>query len=66
MTALFKTPKVPAPQIIPAPQVPTIDTAQQNLNEMDRLRRRRGLKGNIYAGLGMAVPTAPQKTLTGQ
>lgn len=41
-------PELPAMPEIPA--APTIDDAQKNRNQQDRLRRRRGVLANIYAG----------------
>lgn len=41
-------PKLPELPNIPTP--PTIDQAQQNRDQQDRLRRRRGVLANIYAG----------------
>ncbi len=69
MTALFKTPKVKVPKAeTPAP-APTIDEASRDRTESGRLRRRRGLSGNILTGpLGAAISpqNAPPKQLTGQ
>jgi hypothetical protein len=69
MTALFKTPKAPKQVIEQTPATPTIDDAQRAKNETERLRRRRGTAGNIFAG-GLGLTTgagsAPGKTLTGQ
>lgn len=69
MGALFKTPKVNVPKAADPPPVPTIDQATRDQNETKRVRRRRGLQGNIFAGgLGLTVPSpnAAPKTLTGQ
>lgn len=41
-------PKLPAMPDIPAP--PTIDDAQKNRDQQDRLRRRRGVLANIFGG----------------
>lgn len=41
-------PKIP--KIPDTPAAPTIDTAQQERSQQDRLRRRRGVLANIYAG----------------
>jgi hypothetical protein len=38
------------PDIPETPAAPTIDTAQQDRSQQDRLRRRRGVLANIYAG----------------
>jgi hypothetical protein len=43
------TPKMPDVEI---PAAPTIDDAQRNRDQQDRLRRRRGVLANIYAGGG--------------
>jgi len=40
-----KMPEIPA-----APAPPTLDDAQSNRDQQDRLRRRRGVHANIYAG----------------
>lgn len=40
------------PDIPETPAAPTVDTAQQNRDQQDRLRRRRGVLANIYAGQG--------------
>jgi hypothetical protein len=45
MGGIFKTPKPPkAPEPVKAP---TVDEAEKNTQEMDRLRRRRGRRANI-------------------
>lgn len=69
MGALFKTPKVKVPKTEAPPPAPTIDDAQRARNETERMRRRRGAAGNIFAGgLGLTVGsgTASGKQLTGQ
>lgn len=38
------------PQIPETPAAPTIDDAQRNRSQQDRLRRRRGVLANIYGG----------------
>lgn len=53
------TPKMPK-----APQVPQVDTAQQMIQETDRLKRRKGVMANIYAG-NAAAPTTGKQTLGG-
>jgi hypothetical protein len=51
---------------IPAPlPPPSIDDAQKNRQEQDRLRRRKGVLANIYGGAGSAAPSVGQKTLLG-
>jgi hypothetical protein len=40
-------PKMEVPEI---PAAPTIDTAQQDRSQQDRIRRRRGVLANIYGG----------------
>lgn len=66
----MKTPKIPKQQTpAPAPPPPTIDQAQVNADQADRLRRRRGRLATIFAGKrtgGGAAPTAAPSTLTGQ
>lgn len=58
---LKSTPDVPQ-----QPGVPQLDTAKQNLNEYDRIRRRRGVLANIFAGSSTeAAPTVGVKTLLG-
>lgn len=69
MSSLFRAPKVnipKAPEPIPAP---SIDQAQANKTESDRIRRRRGAAGNLLSGpMGAIVPSSSLgvKTLTGQ
>lgn len=38
------------PDIPETPAAPTIDTAQQDRSQQDRIRRRRGVLANIYGG----------------
>lgn len=38
------------PKIPDTPAAPTIDTAQQDRSQQDRIRRRRGVLANIYGG----------------
>jgi hypothetical protein len=66
MSTLFSKPKVVVPKAEAPPPVPTIDDAAKARTETDRLRRRRGIGSNLFAGLTAAVPTATQKQLTGQ
>lgn len=55
------------PQKIPDPiPPPTIDEAQRNRQDQDRLRRRRGVLANIYGGgSGSAAPSVGKATLGG-
>lgn len=48
----------------PVPGPPTIDEAQRNIDESDRLRKRRGLYANIFAG-NAASPVVGKTTLGG-
>jgi hypothetical protein len=69
MSALFRTPRVNVPKAEAPPPVPTIDEGARQRVEGDRLRRRRGVRGNVFAGGMMGV--VPQnatavKTATGQ
>lgn len=43
------------PQIPDAIAPPTINTARQRRDEFDRLRRRRGVLANIFAGTGSGI-----------
>lgn len=66
MSSLFKSPSVQAPT--PQP-VPTIDTAAQQQDVSDRMRRRRGAASTILVGdpLGGAAPQASAaKLILGQ
>ena len=69
MSALFRTPRVNIPKAADPPPTPTIDEGARARTETNRVRRRSGLRGNVFAGgLGVttgAPPTAP-KSLTGQ
>lgn len=71
MTSLFRTPRV-TQQIVKPPEpapVPTVDDGQRSRIETERLRRRRGTKGNIHTSpLGAVVPAthAQPKTLMGE
>lgn len=47
-----KIPDMPEPVA-----APTIDDAQQNRNQQDRLRRRRGVLANIFGGAGGGTST---------
>lgn len=69
MTSLFSAPKVQVPKAPEPIPTPTIDTAQQNKAESDRIRRRRGAAGNVMTGpMGAIVPASSlgTKQLTGQ
>jgi len=47
------------------PGTPQIDEAQQSIDEADRLRRRRGVYANIFAGSGAGAPSVGKATLGG-
>lgn len=47
MSGLFSTPKMPKPQELP--KTPTVDEAQRNRIEADRLRKRRGRAATILS-----------------
>lgn len=51
----------------PAPAEPTIDDAASNRSEIDRIRRRKGVLANIFAGASptTSTPTVGVKTLLG-
>lgn len=69
MGAIFKKPKINVPKAPTPDPVPTIDDAARQRTETDRLRRRRGMGGNILTGpLGAVVPAGnlSGKQLTGQ
>lgn len=53
------------PGEVKTPKVPTIDEARQQRQETDRIRRRRGVLGNIYAGEKAAAPTLGVRTTLG-
>lgn len=46
---------VPEMVIPESPGVPTVNTARQRRDEFDRLRRRRGVLANIFAGAGSGI-----------
>lgn len=53
------------PNAIKAPPgAPTIDEARQAIDESDRLRKRRGVYANIFAGAA-GMPTVSKSTLGG-
>ncbi|MES1993151.1 MAG: hypothetical protein V4457_05995 [Pseudomonadota bacterium] len=59
----FKMPNVNLPA---APGVPQTDQAAQNLQQLDRIRARKGVLANLYGGAnGGAAPTTGQKQLLG-
>ena len=64
MSSFFKpkAPKVPAE---PAP--PTLDEAAKNRDELDRIKKRRGVLANIFGGAAAnaASPVVGVKTLGG-
>jgi len=47
------------------PGVPTIDTAAQSQQALDRIRRRRGVFANIFAGGSAGAPSVGRATLGG-
>lgn len=54
--------KPPAP-----PKPPTVDTARQQVQEADRIQRRRGVLANIFAGsTATGTSTVGKTTLGGQ
>lgn len=50
------------------PAEPTIDEAAKNRDDLDMIRRRRGVLSNIYGGADTSgtAPTVGTKTLLGQ
>lgn len=63
MSFLLKTPNTPAP-----PPAPTIDDAAQNRDGLDRIRKRKGVLANIFAGAQQGSTQSPAvgvKTLGG-
>lgn len=59
-----KPPKV-EPVKLPDPP-PTVDQAQKNAEEQDRLRRRKGRAAYIFGGASATQAPVGQKNLTGQ
>jgi hypothetical protein len=62
----FLLPKQPSQK--PLPAAPTIDDAGKNRDELDRMRRRRGVLANIFAGAqpgSAASPSVGVQTLGG-
>lgn len=47
------------------PGVPTIDTAAKNIQESDRIRRRKGVLATVFGGASATAPTTASKTLLG-
>lgn len=47
------------------PAAPTIDTASQDQQILDRIRKRRGVFANIFAGSNPSAPTVGTTTLGG-
>jgi hypothetical protein len=62
---LTKKPAGPGEQ---TPTAPTIDDAAKNRDEVDRIRRRRGVLANVFGGNapGASNPAVGVKTLLGQ
>ena len=57
------TPEMPeVPEPLPPP---TLDDAQKNRQDQDRLRRRKGVLANIYGGASGSSPTVGKATLGG-
>lgn len=52
----------------PTPAAPTLDDAARNRDELDRIRRRRGVLANVFAGSSesAAAATVGTKALLGQ
>jgi hypothetical protein len=55
-----KLPKIPE-----LPKTPTIDDAQKNRDQQDRLRRRRGVLANIFGGQSASPSSGAKQTLGG-
>jgi hypothetical protein len=53
------------PEIPEVPPVPTIDDAKIQRQESDRIRKRRGVLANVFAGSGASAPMVGTKTLMG-
>jgi hypothetical protein len=53
------------PKVPKVPVVPTIDTARENQQESDRIRRRKGVFANIFGGARASSPTVGTAALTG-
>ena len=58
------TPDVP--DELPTPEPPTIDDARKNRDQLDRIRKRRGVLSNIFGGSSSASnPAVGQARLLG-
>lgn len=68
MSGLFSKPSVPnTPPPVANPPAPTIDTAEQNRIQNDRVLRRRGRAATMLTGtLGAGSPNVATKTLLGE
>lgn len=67
MRSMFKMPKAPKPQQMPAEQpTPTIDQASQQAEEQNRMRRRKGRGAYVLSRQSAGTPNSAAKTLTGQ
>jgi hypothetical protein len=53
------------PEVPKVPGEPTIDDARQNRQESDRIRKRRGILANVYAGSTAAPATTGTRSLMG-
>jgi hypothetical protein len=53
------------PEIPEVPGAPTIDDGRLQRQESDRLRKRRGILANVFAGSGAGSPMVGTKTLMG-
>lgn len=57
----------PPPPLPVVPGIPTIDDAKRQLNQSDRMSRRRGVLANIYGGgSSQNQPSVAIRTLLGQ
>lgn len=57
--------KTLSPKIPNMPSAPTIDEAAKMVQETDRIRRRKGVAANIYAGAATAPAAAGGKQTLG-
>ncbi len=53
------------PEVPEIPGTPTIDDAQIQRQESDRIRKRRGVLANVFAGSSGAAPAVGTKSLMG-
>jgi hypothetical protein len=53
------------PPSIDIPAAPTLDEARRSTDELDRIRRRRGVLSNIFGGAVGGTPTVGTTTLLG-